>query len=131
MHNPLAAIVSAVNIPGRSPHNPASVEQAQALIRRRLEWILRLVEGLQDITCIATGRLAMCTERVDLIGLVRQLWIGSHPLGNFSAVSRSYCKLALASRRRSIVAPHGYEQSARRVTPVRLAARIDKTGGSS
>lgn len=72
LRNPLAVIEGAASILDARPNDLASVKQAQALISRQVEWILRLVEDLQDMTRIATGKLEMRTERVDLRSVVER-----------------------------------------------------------
>ena len=57
LRNPLTVIAGAVDILDACPNGLGSIKQAQALIRGQLEWILRLVEDLRDMTRIATGKL--------------------------------------------------------------------------
>jgi signal transduction histidine kinase len=80
LRNPLAVIGGAVGILDTRPSDLASVKQAQILISRQLESILRLVEDLQDMTWIQTGKLELRTERVDLRSVVQRAVESSRPL---------------------------------------------------
>ena len=80
LRNPLTVIGGAVDILDACPNDPGSIKQAQALIRGQLQWILRLVEDLQDMTRIATGKLEMRMERVELTRVVWKAVDGARPL---------------------------------------------------
>ena len=80
LRNPLTVIGGAVDILDVCPNDLGSIKQSQVLIRQQLEWILRIVEDLQDMTRIATGKLEMRMQRVDLTGVVRQAMDGARPL---------------------------------------------------
>jgi signal transduction histidine kinase len=80
LRGPLTAIATAVSILDAPSNDPRNVKRAQEVIRGQLEWILRLVEDIQDATGIATGRLGMRMERVDLTSVVQHAVDSSRPL---------------------------------------------------
>jgi signal transduction histidine kinase len=80
LRGPLAEIATAVSILDGPSNDLGNVKRARAVIRRELEWILRLVEDIQDATAISTGRLGMRMERVDLTDVVQQAVDSSRPL---------------------------------------------------
>lgn len=73
LRNPLAPLVSAVEIlrlaPGQSPHVARPLEVA----RRQLRHMIRLVDDLMDVSRITRGKVRLCMERVTLASVVEQV----------------------------------------------------------
>lgn len=80
LRGPLAEIATAVSLLDAPSNHLSNVKRAQAVIRGQLEWILRLIEDVQDATGIATGRLGMRMERVDLTSVVQHAVDGARPV---------------------------------------------------
>src|SRR5690606_33710953 len=66
LRNPLAAIQCAVRVLG-APGQAGSVrEQARAVIDRQVLRIARISDDLLSVGCMATGKLDLRKERIDL-----------------------------------------------------------------
>jgi PAS domain S-box-containing protein len=79
LRNPLAAIRSALQILRLSPDREAH-EQARALMQRQTDQMVRLVDDLLDVSRIATGKLELRKEPVQLRLVVRSAVEISRPL---------------------------------------------------
>jgi signal transduction histidine kinase len=82
LRNPLAGIVSSVQVlptlPSDDPDRPAM----QAVIERQAGHMVRMVDDLLDVSRIARGKLAIQRRRLDLVQLVDQAFVDyrhSHP----------------------------------------------------
>lgn len=71
LRNPLAALWSAVRILGRTTRCVPEVEQALPAIERQLGYMARIVDDLVDFASVASGKLSLRRERVDLVELLR------------------------------------------------------------
>jgi signal transduction histidine kinase len=70
LRNPLAPIANALELLGRCPHDPKSVEHARGIIQRQLCQIKRLVDDLFDVSCIRQDRVHLQPTRVDIADVV-------------------------------------------------------------
>jgi two-component system CheB/CheR fusion protein len=66
LRNPLAAAWCAVRKLGRTTAYVPEVGQALPLTERRLGYIARIVDDLVDVASVASGKLSLQKERVDL-----------------------------------------------------------------
>ncbi|HEY5757580.1 MAG TPA: HAMP domain-containing sensor histidine kinase [Steroidobacter sp.] len=71
LRNPLAAAWCAVRMLGRTTSFVPEVGQALPLIERQLGYIARIVDDLVDVASVASGKLSLQKERVDLSELLR------------------------------------------------------------
>lgn len=71
LRNPLAAAWCAVRMLGKTTLGVSDVAQALPLIERQLGYIARIVDDLVDVASVASGKLSLQKERVDLIDLTR------------------------------------------------------------
>ena len=71
LRNPLAAVRAALQVFDRADANSDQAQQANAIIRRQVEQLTRMVEDLLDITRISNGKVQLACERLDLDALVR------------------------------------------------------------
>jgi len=71
LRNPIAAIRMAVHVLGR-PTPAGGADPARDVIRRQADHLTRLVDDLLDATRIATGKMALIREPVDLAAIVRR-----------------------------------------------------------
>ena len=80
LRNPLSAIVTSAHVLRLSKPGAQSAIQAHDVIERQARHMTRLVEDLLDISRLATGKLTLHRERLDLGTLVQrvaQTWIAS------------------------------------------------------
>jgi two-component system CheB/CheR fusion protein len=66
LRNPLAPLVSAVHLVRHAAGDRSAIEQPIRIIERQIDVFRRLVDDLLDVTRIASGKLALRTERVDI-----------------------------------------------------------------
>jgi signal transduction histidine kinase/ActR/RegA family two-component response regulator len=68
LRNPLAPITTSLELMARLPGNPAAFERS--VIARQLAHLSRMVDDLLDVSRIATGKVELRDERVDLRDVV-------------------------------------------------------------
>ncbi|HWK83537.1 MAG TPA: ATP-binding protein [Caldimonas sp.] len=68
LRNPLAPITTSLELMARLPGNPAAFERS--IIARQLTHLSRMVDDLLDVSRIATGKVELRDERVDLRDVV-------------------------------------------------------------
>jgi two-component system CheB/CheR fusion protein len=93
LRNPLAPIRNALQVLRLAADNRTAREQAQAMMERQLNQLVRLVDDLLDVSRIASGRIELRRERVDLSAIVH------------SAVETSQPVLKAAEHELSVVLP--------------------------
>jgi two-component system CheB/CheR fusion protein len=70
LRNPLAPVLHALELLRLAGGDPADVERARAVLDRQIRHLVRLVEDLLDISRITWGKIALRTERVELVRIV-------------------------------------------------------------
>lgn len=70
LRNPLAAASCALRVLERSAPLVPEIKQALPLLGRQLDHISRIVEDLVDVASVASGKLTLRRERVDLAELL-------------------------------------------------------------
>ena len=71
LRNPLASIQYAMSLMGKQIGEAPAQQRTQALIERQLHRMTHLVDELLDVSRIATGRLHLQRERLDLRDIMR------------------------------------------------------------
>lgn len=72
LRNPLAPIVNCMQVIRQPSATLADIEQAWQIMERQVGHLSRLVDDLLDVSRMASGRIVLSKERIDLIPLVRQ-----------------------------------------------------------
>jgi PAS domain S-box-containing protein len=80
LRNPLAPTRNAVEILRRSGEDAAATEQAQRVLGRQLEQLVRLVDDLLDVSRISRGKVQLRRERVELKAVVHSALEAVQPL---------------------------------------------------
>jgi PAS domain S-box-containing protein len=80
LRNPLAVLSNGLQLLKLAGKDPATVAGSATLMERQLKQMLRLVDDLLDVSRIATGKLELRKERVDLASVVRDAVEASRPL---------------------------------------------------
>ncbi|WP_246524566.1 hybrid sensor histidine kinase/response regulator [Gemmata palustris] len=80
LRNPLAALSNGVQLLKLAGTDPGAVARAGDMMARQLNQMVRLVGDLLDVSRIATGKLELRRERVDLASVVRESAEASRPL---------------------------------------------------
>lgn len=78
LRNPLAPIVSAVEVLRLEPQGPEA-DAARALIQRQVAHMVRLIDDLLDVSRITRGRLVLRRQRVALADVIEQAVEGCRP----------------------------------------------------
>ena len=73
LRNPLSAIASSVKLLQVVPEGSEAAAGARQIIERQTKQMTRLVEDLMDISRLATGKLTLKRERLDLAELAQRL----------------------------------------------------------
>ncbi|HET8542195.1 MAG TPA: ATP-binding protein [Anaeromyxobacter sp.] len=73
LRNPLAPIVSGLEVIRRAPPGSGAVARARAVVDRQVRQLVRLVDDLLDVTRITRGKVSLRRARVDLVALVRHV----------------------------------------------------------
>lgn len=107
LRNPLAAISNGIGILKLAPGDLRRVEHAAAVMERQINQLRRLVDDLMDVSRIATGKVELRTEEVDLVAIVT------------NAVETVRPSIEAARHKLSIALPGGAMRV--RADPVRLA----------
>ena len=80
LRNPLAALSTGLQLLKLAGKDPVTAENSRAMMERQLKQMVRLVDDLLDISRIATGKLELRKERVDLASVLRDAVEASRPL---------------------------------------------------
>jgi signal transduction histidine kinase len=80
LRNPLAPIRNAVEMLDDAPQESRVVRMAQAMIKRQLGHMVRLVDDLLDVSRIAKGKLQLRRERIELASVVESAVEESRPI---------------------------------------------------
>jgi PAS domain S-box-containing protein len=80
LRNPLAPIRNSLEILELLRDDAEAVEQARAVMRRQVEYMVRLIDDLLDVSRISRGTLELRKERVELVAVVRSAVETSRPL---------------------------------------------------
>ena len=80
LRNPLAALSNGLQLLKVAGIDPIRVDSPLAMMDRQLKQMVRLVDDLLDVSRIATGKLKLRKERVDLATVVRDAVDASRPL---------------------------------------------------
>jgi CheY-like chemotaxis protein/two-component sensor histidine kinase len=72
LRNPLAPILTGVEILESSAPGSAAAARARAIIRRQTEHLARLVDDLLDVTRVSRGKIELRRVRLDLRDVVRR-----------------------------------------------------------
>jgi two-component system CheB/CheR fusion protein len=70
LRNPLAPVLHALELLRLARGDPADIEVARTVLDRQIRHLVRLVEDLLDISRITWGKIALRTERVELVRVV-------------------------------------------------------------
>jgi PAS domain S-box-containing protein len=80
LRNPLAPIASSIFVLEHSAPGSEHVRRAQAIIKRQVEQVTRLVDDLLDATRIARGKIELEREHLDLVDLVQRTVADHHDI---------------------------------------------------
>jgi signal transduction histidine kinase/CheY-like chemotaxis protein len=80
LRNPLAPIRNAVEMLDDAPQESRVARMAQAMIKRQLGHMVRLVDDLLDVSRIAKGKLQLRRERIELTTVVESAVEESRPI---------------------------------------------------
>jgi two-component system, chemotaxis family, CheB/CheR fusion protein len=80
LRNPLAAMVTAAQVIGRSSGDPEIVDQAREIIERQARQAARLLDDLLDVGRMTQGKITLRSSPVDLVSLVSDAIHATHPL---------------------------------------------------
>ena len=74
LRNPLAPILNAVHLLSYQEDQNPIRQQARGIIERQAGQLARLVDDLLEVSRIATGRILLHEERLDVRGIVETRW---------------------------------------------------------
>jgi len=80
LRNPLAAIANAIEILEQLGPRKPRLRWARDVIRRQVQHVSRLVDELLDVSRIATGKIELRREAIDVCSLVARVADGYRPL---------------------------------------------------
>ena len=80
LRNPLAALGNGLRVLGLAGQTPAAAGGTRAMMERQFKQMVRLVDGLLDVSRISSGKLELRRERADLAGVLREAVEASRPL---------------------------------------------------
>ena len=80
LRNPLNAMSAGLHLLKSDGQEPAAAEKTRDMMRRQLNQMVRLVDDLLDVSRIATGKLELRKEQVDLEAVLRDAVESSRPL---------------------------------------------------
>lgn len=73
LRNPLAAISAGIQMLERLRHEDDRAARMRAMVRRQVKQLSRLVDDLLDVSRITRGKIQLRRERVELVGVLRQV----------------------------------------------------------
>jgi len=79
LRNPLAPICNALEILRLSTQNPQSVERGREMMQRQVQYMIRLIDDLLDISRITRGKIQLRKENIDVESIVQNAIEGSQP----------------------------------------------------
>jgi signal transduction histidine kinase/ActR/RegA family two-component response regulator len=71
LRNPLAPMTNAVALVRRPSLDPVLRDKASSILDRQLRHMVRLIDDLLDVSRVATGKLSLQVENVDLVAVLR------------------------------------------------------------
>lgn len=71
LRNPLAPMTNAVHMLQRPTLAPAMREKSHDILARQLRHVVRLIDDLLDVSRVATGKLTLQPEQVDMTAIVK------------------------------------------------------------
>jgi signal transduction histidine kinase/CheY-like chemotaxis protein len=80
LRNPLAPMLTALQLMELRPDDAAVVERARVVLGRQVRHMTRLVDDLLDVSRITRGKIVLRTERVDLAALAARALDAARPL---------------------------------------------------
>jgi signal transduction histidine kinase len=80
LRNPLAPIRTGLDVLARIPGDGAQAERVRAMMQRQLTQLVKLIDELLDVSRIATGKVVLRREPVDLRSVIESAIEGSQPL---------------------------------------------------
>ena len=80
LRNPLAPMTNALYLMRRARSDASMVEEAQSMIERQLQHLVRLVDDLLDISRIVQGKIELRLERVALADVIRRATETAQPV---------------------------------------------------
>jgi PAS domain S-box-containing protein len=80
LRNPLAPLRNGLQLLRLAGDNRAVAEQAQDMMERQLQQMVRLIDDLLDVSRITRGKLQLRSQQVSLASVVRSAVEGSRPL---------------------------------------------------
>jgi PAS domain S-box-containing protein len=80
LRNPLGPMSNALYLMRRGRSDASTVEEAQAMIERQLQQLVRLVDDLLDLSRIVQGKIELRRERIRLADAVRRAIETSQPI---------------------------------------------------
>src|SRR5258706_15340341 len=80
LRNPLAPLLSALQLMELSPEDVDQVKNLRAIMARQLEQLMRLTDDLMDISRVTRGKLTLQKEYVDLASAIEAACDLSRPL---------------------------------------------------
>jgi CheY-like chemotaxis protein/nitrogen-specific signal transduction histidine kinase len=79
LRNPLAPIRTGLNVLSMLPGENAESGRVIAMMQRQLRLLVKLIDDLLDVSRIATGKVVLQRERVDMRGIIESAVEGSEP----------------------------------------------------
>ena len=79
LRNPLAPIRTGLQVLTRAPGNEPQAARVRAMMERQIEQLVKLIDDLLDVSRIATGKVALRRERVDLRRVIEDAVEGTQP----------------------------------------------------
>ena len=80
LRNPLAPIRSGLHLLGKLPTDDPQAVHFREVMRRQLALLVKLIDELLDVSRIATGKVALQRERLDLRAMVEAALEGVQPM---------------------------------------------------
>ncbi|MEO8484965.1 MAG: ATP-binding protein [Betaproteobacteria bacterium] len=80
LRNPLAPLRNGLVMMKLAEGRPAAAQEARDMMERQLDQMVRLVDDLLDVSRIATGKLALRTERIDIKDALQNAMETASPL---------------------------------------------------
>jgi signal transduction histidine kinase len=74
LRNPLAPLSNALYLLRLNPVQDALTTKAREIMERQVQQLTRIVDDLLDVARLRNSRVSLCRERLDLAGLIRQIF---------------------------------------------------------